>query len=131
FKVYGYPLSESEIIAVCQSPPNDSQRERGLYIQPLQKQSAESLRMKKKTNRASMMSVMSGLGAVPEHDEKPLYESAAQLPSVNQADRVANPRGRLQNFHGQRPPSELISTHLADFFPTADIKSINKTARNS
>ncbi|TIB81143.1 Pkinase-domain-containing protein [Wallemia mellicola] len=162
-QIYGYPLSESEIIAVCQSPPNDSQRERGLYIQrtedwqlpkpkskkkfeafftdmtpqkkmskqALQKQSAESLRMKKKTNRASMMSVMSGLGAVPEHDEKPLYESAAQLPSVNQADRVANPRGRLQNFHGQRPPSELISTHLADFFPTADIKSINKTARNS
>lgn len=161
--VYGYPLSDSEIIAVCQSPPDDPQRERGLYIQrtedwqlpkskskkkfeaffadktpqkksskqALHKQSSESLRMRKKTNRASMMSVMSGLGAVPEHDEPQLHESEAQLPSVNQADRVANPRGRLQNFHGQRPPSELISTHLADFFPTADIKSINKTARNS
>ncbi|TIB01743.1 hypothetical protein E3P94_01333 [Wallemia ichthyophaga] len=162
-QIYGYPLSDNEIIAVCQSPPDDPQRERGLYIQrtenwqlpkskskkkfeafftdktpqkksskqSMHKQSSESLRMRRRTNRASMMSVMSGLGAVPEHDEPQLYESAAQLPSVNQADRVANPRGRLQNFHGQRPPSELISTHLADFFPTADIKSIHKTARNS
>ena len=92
-----------------------------------------------------MMSVMSGLGAVPEYESgistvknnldlnlTNVNQPHTQLPSVIQAGIINNPRsGRLQNFHGQRPPSELISTHLADFFPTADIKSVKQTARNS
>lgn len=38
---------------------------------------------------------------------------------------------KLRNFFGQRPPSELITTHLTEYFPNAEKKVLARTARNS
>src|SRR5882762_6780352 len=38
---------------------------------------------------------------------------------------------KLRNFFGQRPPSELITTHLAEYFPFTEKKVLERTARNS
>lgn len=37
----------------------------------------------------------------------------------------------MRNFFGQRPPSELISLNLAEFFPEAPQKELEATVRNS
>jgi mitogen-activated protein kinase kinase kinase len=37
----------------------------------------------------------------------------------------------MYNFFGHRPPSELISNHLAEYFPSAKKKVLERTARNS
>lgn len=63
----------------------------------------------KSVNRASALSVLSGLEGEPP-------------PSA-----PANRSSRLRSFFGHRPPSELISNHLADYFPSAEKKLLNKT----
>ena len=38
---------------------------------------------------------------------------------------------RLRNFFGQRPPSELISSNLAEYFPDHEKNVLEETVRNS
>ncbi|RCK67102.1 Serine/threonine-protein kinase STE11 [Candida viswanathii] len=40
-------------------------------------------------------------------------------------------RSTLRNFFGQRPPSELISSNLAEYFPDTRQKDLEQTVRNS
>lgn len=114
----------------------------------------------KKMNRASTVSIMSGLGAgalmamvaagqsVGNAHSSPAGSSArggARSPVEVNSDRegrtdgsqkpgsgslVALPR-KTRNFMGQRPPSELISNHLADFFPATEKRVLERTARKS
>ncbi|QBM86993.1 mitogen-activated protein kinase kinase kinase [Metschnikowia aff. pulcherrima] len=37
----------------------------------------------------------------------------------------------IRNFFGQRPPSELISSNLGEYFPTAGLHALEATIRNS
>ncbi|KAG2733728.1 hypothetical protein G9P44_003253 [Scheffersomyces stipitis] len=43
----------------------------------------------------------------------------------------ANKRPTLRNFFGQRPPSELISSNLAEYFPDTHQRDLEATVRNS
>lgn len=45
--------------------------------------------------------------------------------------RTPPPPLTLRNFFGQRPPSELISSNLAEYFPEAKQKELEATVRNS
>lgn len=38
---------------------------------------------------------------------------------------------KARNFFGQRPPSELISSHLTDYFPATEKRVLERTARRS
>lgn len=49
--------------------------------------------------------------------------------SANDAYKVS--RSTMRNFFGQRPPSELISSNLAEYFPEARQKELEQTVRNS
>jgi mitogen-activated protein kinase kinase kinase len=73
----------------------------------------ESRANNKKVNRASMVSIMSGLDPSPS-------SSTARAPSVG-----------TTKMPGFRPPSELISTHLAQYFPSARKRDLEKTVRQS
>lgn len=42
-----------------------------------------------------------------------------------------NPGRKLRSFFGQRPPSELIATHLTEYFPRAEKRLLSKTVRQS
>lgn len=37
----------------------------------------------------------------------------------------------MNNFYGQRPPSEMISSNLGEYFPLANLKQLETTIRNS
>lgn len=107
----------------------------------------------KKMNRASTVSIMSGLGAgaiqsmlggsaspassggnYKVNGTRATISAAAAAPTA-EASSARNshsvlPR-RARNFKGQRPPSELISSHLADYFPATEKKLLERTARRS
>lgn len=90
----------------------------------------------KKTNRASMSSVMSALGVTLGQHPAPTAEPtpAAAPPVVKSPSSgsfLASRGKKMYNFFGHRPPSELISTHLADYFPAAKRKDLERGYRNS
>ncbi|WAR58884.1 hypothetical protein PtB15_10B223 [Puccinia triticina] len=103
---------------------------------------------RKTRNRASVVSVMSGLMIDPTRHSEPLppdYQASlhqhavhpeASSSGVGTGDRVtsllASGRGKLRNFFGHRPPSEIISNHLVDFFPAVENKKhLSKSVRQS
>jgi mitogen-activated protein kinase kinase kinase len=83
----------------------------------------------KNTNRASSISILSGLGVHdPERALEPPSATSGRLsPAVQNAKRPS----KLRNFFGQRPPSELITNHLTEYFPNAEKKVLQRTARHS
>ncbi|WVR04428.1 hypothetical protein IAU60_001431 [Kwoniella sp. DSM 27419] len=80
----------------------------------------------KNMHRASTVSVMSGLG-VPMV-EPPPSPSTSRSPSS--ASFLSTKKKSVYNFFGHRPPSELISNHLAEYFPSAKRRDVEK-ARHS
>lgn len=82
------------------------------------------------TKRASTISVLSGLG-VP-HPEKALEPPLSPTASVGRKSPSSSKKpSKLRNFFGQRPPSELITNHLAEYFPFTEKKVLERTARHS
>ena len=83
----------------------------------------------KKTKRASSISILSGLGVRdPESALDPPSPTSEQIrPALINAKRPS----KLRNFFGQRPPSELITNHLTEYFPNAEKKVLERTARHS
>ncbi|KIJ44048.1 hypothetical protein M422DRAFT_129533, partial [Sphaerobolus stellatus SS14] len=85
-------------------------------------------RTSKQTKRASTISILSGLGvpdperalAPPTHESKP----SSPTPSLKATNK-------LRNFSGQRPPSELITNHLQEYFPYTEKKVLQRTHRQS
>ncbi|KAJ7222565.1 hypothetical protein GGX14DRAFT_333197, partial [Mycena pura] len=86
----------------------------------------------KATKRASSISILSGLGV---HDPERALEppsTGRTSPSIVSPPTNAKTRpSKLHNFFGQRPPSELITDHLTEYFPMTDKKVLARTARQS
>ncbi|KAI0665185.1 hypothetical protein C8Q70DRAFT_942656 [Cubamyces menziesii] len=151
------PLSEAELLSLCQAPPNDPAREHGLILRktavarraqsppspPLlvsddgedaldKALAAEPPVYTKAMKRASSVSILSGLG-VPLPD-KVAQGPAAEIETQNSASPTKGSKkapSKLRNFFGQRPPSELITTHLAAYFPNTEKKVLERTRRQS
>ncbi|GLB34919.1 putative ras-binding domain of Byr2 [Lyophyllum shimeji] len=140
----GTPLTEAELLAICHAPPDHPTREHGLIVRKLAKARRYEERgatsspapgllspgqSSKNTKRASSISILSGLGVRdPEKALDPPSPTSGTLsPAVHNAKRPS----KLRNFFGQRPPSELITNHLTEFFPTIEKKVLQRTARNS
>lgn len=76
------------------------------------------------------------------HDEHPLRQAQEISQKIlNKQDKAAvrmkdlseyhiPPSQQLRNFFGQRPPSELISSNLAEYFPETKQKDLEQTVRN-
>ncbi|PWN53108.1 Pkinase-domain-containing protein [Violaceomyces palustris] len=103
----------------------------------------------KKMRRASTVSIMSGLGvgfgnssrSDSNRDSAGSNARASKNANVaaaarppNSTDVTASPNSRpskIRNFFGHRPPSDIIATNLTDYFPAAEPKALQKTARRS
>lgn len=79
-------------------------------------------RTNKSIKRASTISILSGLGV---RDPEKALETL-----ISPTHASAKKPSKLLNFFGQRPPSELITTHLTEYFPFAEKKAL-RTARHS
>ncbi|KAL7421584.1 ATP binding [Cryptotrichosporon argae] len=82
----------------------------------------------KKMHRASTVSVLSGLGVM----DVPPSPSTGRSTSSGLLSLSAVARNKkVHNFFGHRPPSEVISGHLQEFFPGAKRRELEKTVRHS
>ena len=87
-----------------------------------------------KNKRASSISILSGLGVrdpekALESPSSPTQSSTAGKHSSGSS--FSKGPSRLRNFFGQRPPSELITNHLSEYFPFTEKKVLERTARHS
>ncbi|KAJ6496706.1 ste11-like protein [Mycena vitilis] len=154
----GEPLSEAELLSVCHAPPNHPVREHGLTLRrtglggrrsgdnaagsssPSRDQFLSVGTTSKASKRASAISILSGLGVDdPERALDPpspttisgrLSPTPSGPPTPPLTSGKKRP-GKLHNFFGQRPPSELITDHLTEYFPMTDKKVLARTARQS
>ncbi|KAF8654130.1 hypothetical protein AX16_003661 [Volvariella volvacea WC 439] len=131
------PLTGNELLAICQDRDHPI-REHGLTLRKTAIASrtgnaspghGKFLQAGKYTKRASSISILSGLGVHdPEKALDPASSTAAgRLSPTPQTKRPS----KLRNFFGQRPPSELITTHLTEYFPFTEKKVLERTARHS
>jgi mitogen-activated protein kinase kinase kinase len=127
------PLTEAELLSICHAPDHPT-RENGLILRRTRRAddrstSPASTTTSRNTKRASSISVLSGLG-VPDPEralEDPEFSGRLSPASQQNAKRPS----KLRSFFGQRPPSELITTHLTEFFPNTEKKVLQRTARHS
>ncbi|KAF7323000.1 STE11-like protein [Mycena chlorophos] len=138
----GEALSEAELLSVCHAPPNHPVREHGLTLRRTNfaaktasiGYAAGVTTAPRQVARASSISILSGLGV---HDPERALEPPSPTTTGQLSPSHAGPSGgkpstsKLHNFFGQRPPSELITDHLAEYFPTTDKKVLARTARQS
>ncbi|KAL6305267.1 hypothetical protein BKA93DRAFT_220477 [Sparassis latifolia] len=154
------PLTAAQLLSICQAPADDPARDYGLTLRMIERlprrgESPTSLVFAnpdfdpdeelmapdipgahtpstKNMKRASSVSILSGLGVrIPE---KASDTSASNSPSqspVKSASGGKKVPSKLRNFFGQRPPSELITTHLAEYFPFTEKKVLERTRRQS
>ena len=99
----------------------------------------------KKMKRASTVSIMSGLGVGPFSSGGSSSNNNTNSSNTGSSGKAASRSkdggfktsqtpgkpSKFRNFFGQRPPSELINTNLADFFPSTEPKALQRTARRS
>ena len=86
----------------------------------------------KRLKRASTVSVLSGLGV--EDPERALESPSSPTPPDSGGKgptSLFKGRAKARNFFGQRPPSELITNHLTEYFPFTEKKVLERTARHS
>lgn len=131
-------LSESELMTVCSTPHNyDPVWQHGLYLlrttdaDPIhpgsRRAQPEARRDELAPRRASTFSILSGLGVSDEADDSSPTRNVWRVRSFEPPRPGI--RRRVRNFFGQRPPSELISSHLSDFFPTTDTRVLQRYSK--
>ncbi|KAI1795796.1 Pkinase-domain-containing protein [Ganoderma leucocontextum] len=153
------PLSEAELVTIMLAPPDDPVRERGLTLHKVGRVKrghtpptptlfvsgsddedpldAEPLVYTKAMKRASSISILSGLGVkIPEKGTPGTSQEGPSSPTsaVNSASPTKTFRkgpSKLRNFFGQRPPSELITNHLQEYFPNTEKRVLERTRRQS
>lgn len=147
-------------MSICHAPPDDPAREYGLTLRPIGRSRRSGTRSPsspvftipdvgdindllspdppvptpqtvtpKATKRASSVSILSGLG-VPIPDKLESSSSSSPNESPTKSPSKKGP-SKLRNFFGQRPPSELITNHLAEYFPAVEKGVLERTRRQS
>ncbi|KAF8921262.1 hypothetical protein CPB85DRAFT_1270044 [Mucidula mucida] len=144
------PLDEAALLSYCHASLDHPARDKPLALRRIAKARREDKasgspggrsladQMSKATKRASSISILSGLGVRdPERALEPPSPTASATGSGSGSGRsspapsnVKRP-SKLRNFFGQRPPSELITTHLTEYFPFTEKKVLERTARHS
>ncbi|KAI9574235.1 Pkinase-domain-containing protein [Boletus coccyginus] len=111
-----FPLSSPR------QPVADDQPDADMQLSDYANTFGDGQRTNRSIKRASTISILSGLGV---RDPEKALESP-----ISPTQAAAKKPSKLRNFFGQRPPSELITTHLTEYFPFAE-KKVLRTARHS
>ena len=139
-------LSDEELFQICQDP-NRPERERlilkqkdsaptALEFRQAQKIAREQQALLKDTAMANNMNKLKKIGGffgeTPTHIRHGSASGlSSPLTSPIALQHPKGPRARIKEFFGGRPPSELISSNLSEYFPEASNLVLEKTVRNS
>lgn len=111
-------LYDVELMTICYSPER-LEKHRIMLIPKNENPSASAIETSKKIMSKYKMPVNSSRTELVEENDQ-----------FHTKDVKAH-RSTLRNFFGQRPPSELISSNLAEYFPDTRQKDLEQTVRNS
>ncbi|PBK78187.1 Pkinase-domain-containing protein [Armillaria solidipes] len=141
------PLDEAALLSYCHASLDHPARDKPLSLRKIAKARRDDRnsppspphgrilggQTPKSTKRASSISILSGLGVRdPEKAlEPPSPTHSGSGRSSPATTHSAKRPSKLRNFFGQRPPSELITNHLTEYFPFTEKKVLERTARHS
>lgn len=111
-------LYDVELVTICYSP--DRLEKHRIILCP-------------KNEEPSELAVEMSKKIMQKYDkfDKSKMRSRDSLSQYHIPDPVKAKATTMRNFFGQRPPSELISSNLAEYFPEARQKELEATVRNS
>lgn len=112
-----FMLYDVELVTICYSPER-LEKHRIMFVPQGEVPSESSLETSKKILNRYEKSLQTQI-------------SNKNLNQYHMADEKASHGPALRNFFGQRPPSELISSNLAEYFPETKQKDLEATIRNS
>ncbi|ODV61745.1 Pkinase-domain-containing protein [Ascoidea rubescens DSM 1968] len=116
-------IHDIELMAICHSQTRE-EKNRIIFIKSNQKPSQKAIN--KSVEIASQSSSNNKNHYISKNKNK---TNQKVLPNII-IDETINP-DNFKTVYGQRPPSELISTNLAEYFPDADSTQLRETIRNS
>ncbi|KAG5354410.1 Protein kinase byr2 [Yarrowia sp. C11] len=131
-------VSDNELVTICHSPSRAERRRLMLCLNdmpPTQKQFAKSQSVVLESMDAnaqassSPSNYMANQPTISQLSGDYFSSDPQKLAPLPRSNLPHNSR-RLQRF-GHRPPSELISSNLAEYFPQAGSKVLEQTIRNS
>lgn len=134
-------VSDAELVAICHSIDRKERRRLILCVNgttPSLKQLSKSQQILRDslsgsgsndsgTNESLLKANMMKTGDDDDDD----YDDDDDETQTVFPEMIPRIKGQLSRLSGQRPPSELISSNLAHFFPEVTPKEIEKTVRNS
>lgn len=138
-------LDEDELLEICQDS-NRPERERLILkrkdtapsiaefrrAQKIADEQQELLKDQAMVNNISKLKKIGGFfGEMPSHIRGNSGSTASPLQSPVSLTTPRGPKARIKEFFGGRPPSELISSNLQDYFPETSSLVLEKTVRNS
>lgn len=116
-------LYDVELVTICHSSDR-LEKNRLIFVSKDQTPSEKAIFTSKKVYLKTL-SVMQQMGS--QHGTgRPLLSAPG-----NNALRIENRSDDIREIFTQRPPTELISTNLPEYFPHTDINRLKKTLRNS
>ncbi|KAK9457505.1 kinase-like domain-containing protein [Dipodascopsis uninucleata] len=117
---------ERERLILCKNGQTPSEEEYQKSIQIAREQHARKAPRRPGTFIDTGRRTGSETGRIK--DRQSIYDTDT---AVLQDEDISSRQKRLRNFFGQRPPSELISSNLAEYFPGHESRLLERTARNS
>jgi len=137
-------LMSGELVSICHSPvrpererlilrkknsaPSVEEFRRALDISREQQQQEQHAAISNNVN-TKLRKLETFFGERPEQQHE--WKSESKFVSNVSSRESRGPAKRLRQFFGQRPPSELISSNLAEYFPGHEKEVLEETVRNS
>lgn len=117
-------LYDVELVTICHSADR-SEKNRLIFVSkdqtPSDKAILTSKKLYVKTLSAQYLNRTNASESVSGH----------AIPASTSRLRLDNGKDKIRKIFNQRPPSELISTNLAGYFPHADMRRLEKTLKES
>lgn len=119
-------LFDVELVTICHSVDR-TERNRLILVSKLQTPSESAIATSKKLHfRSASASEFTGLVT-----DDSMLRSTSTNGALRSQLRIDNSQESMRKVFNQRPPSELISTNLSGYFPSTDVKKLQKTLRDS
>ncbi|EDK43085.1 hypothetical protein LELG_01263 [Lodderomyces elongisporus NRRL YB-4239] len=136
-------LYDVELVTICYSP--DRMEKHRLILVPRNESPTQtaidtSLAIMRKYDKLAISGTGAGVSGAAagatvgstSADQLRIGTPNSEAPAATMAQHKPNVQRRnLRNFFGQRPPSELISSNLAEYFPDTRQRDLEQTVKNS